>query len=68
MYHTLLVVMTIAIAFIMGVLAVSLPPEHLYNVMLFQHFFEMMTLTLVVGALLKYLCFGHKCCNCSCKK
>jgi hypothetical protein len=60
MTHTIIAAIFIAIAFILGVLAVLLPPENIHFVILISRFFEVMIPILAVGALIKYLCTCYK--------
>ena len=54
----------VAIAVLMALLAIFLPPEHIEYLIVVSKFFDVMLPVLAVGALLKYLC---KCPGCAAK-
>lgn len=60
MIHTIIAAVSIAVALILGFLAVFLPPENIHFVILISRFFEVMIPILAVGALIKYLCSCYK--------
>lgn len=51
----LLSMITIAIAFVIAVLAIALPPANINFVIVISRFFEVMIPFLAVGALIKFL-------------
>jgi hypothetical protein len=58
---------TIGLAILLAILASTLSPEHLGQVLFFVKFFEVMIPVLAVGALIKYL-FSYCCCSKVCEE
>ena len=53
-------VIFIIIALLLAIFASILPQERLGGIIYISRFFDVMLPVLAVGALIKYLCFGHK--------
>ena len=56
MNETIIAWVSIAVAIIMGVVAIAVPLDYLNDVVMLMKFFETALVVLAVGALLKYLC------------
>jgi len=59
------VVIMILITFILAILGITLPRNHLPTIIVITNFFDIMIPVLAVAALINYL---WKSCNCCCKK
>lgn len=62
-------ILIILIAVVVGVSAFALNRDQIDYVIYFRQFFEITIPILGFGALVKYLCYGNKCCSgCACCK